>query len=522
MRAPPADNVGLRQNAWRTGAFLLIGELSNLEALETRERLKWAFRFRRRLIIGLLAVYALAVVGNLMPARLAVLAFFIVFLGINELREWLFRHDRIDERSSAPTVLLEVCAVAAIIYATGGHESPLLPLAALQVVGISTFVGYELAWITAYLSVAVFSLLNLLELWGVLPHSPLMPRSPEGSFRFFALASVAYGVMCSLAAYSSGYINSKMKVREDMLARANFIQTALAKLSGSLLGELSLTHAGEILTDWLVADLGYKRAVMELDPPGHPPLKHQSPACAVSDEELGRLLALRGAATQPACIEGWLHLPLSAGGQVMGWVLIECQQALAAEERAVLDTALNQFRTCLEKVTYHQDVLQLSILDGMTGIHNRRHFGEALKREVQRARRYAQPLALLLVDVDHFKRVNDQRGHLAGDAILKGLALRLKETVRTIDVVARYGGEEFVVIAPQTDMKSAITFGERLRKRIADEAFPYEDLSLIVTVSIGVAETLTDAVECEEELIRIADERLYQAKEGGRNRVVAA
>ena len=504
------------------GARMLIEELSNLEALEVRERLKWAFRFRRRLIIGLLAIYALAVIGSLMPARWAVLAFFVFFLGVNELREWMFWHERIDERSSAPTVFMEVFAVGAIIYFTGGHESPLLPLAALQVVGISTFVGYELAWIAAYTSVAVFSVINMLELAGALPHSPLMPRATEGTFRFLALASVAYGVMCSLAAYSSGYINSKMRVREELLARANRIQSALAKLSGALLGELALDRAGEILTDWLVSDLGYKRVVLELDPPGQPQIKRQSPACAVSEDELARLLTMRQDPAQDAYFAGWLYVPLLAGGQPAGWLLVECVRQPAPEERAVLDTALNQFRTCLEKVTYHQDILQLSILDGMTGIHNHRHFIEALKREVQRARRFAQPLSLLLVDVDHFKRVNDQRGHLAGDAILKGLALRLKETVRTIDLVARYGGEEFVVIAPQTDMKSAAVFGERLRRKIADEAFPYEDQPLIVTVSIGVAETLSDSIECEEQLIKLADERLYQAKENGRNRVVAA
>jgi diguanylate cyclase (GGDEF)-like protein len=274
--------------------------------------------------------------------------------------------------------------------------------------------------------------------------------------------------------------------------------------------------------DWLIADLGYKRCVLELEPPGQPPIKRQSPACAVPEEELARLLTMRPGLTDPAYFVGWLYQPLLAGGQPVGWLLVELGTQPAPEERAVLDTALNQFRTCLEKVTYHQDILQLSILDGMTGIHNHRHFVQALKVEVARARRYAQPLALLLVDVDHFKKVNDQRGHLAGDAILKGLAARLKDSIRNIDMVARYGGEEFVVIAPQTDMKAAETFGERLRRRIADETFMFEDQALPVTVSIGVAETLSDTAESEEDLIRIADTRLYRAKEGGRNRVVAA
>ena len=517
---------------------MVFGELANLEALEKRERLMWAFRFRRRLIIGLLAVYTLAVVTGLVTALWAVLAFFLFFLGVNEVREWLFWHERIDERSSPPTVLLETVAVGAIIYFSGGVESPLIALSVLQVVGISTFVGYDLAWVSAYFSTSIFTLVNLSELTGMIPHSPLFLRTAAGgfvtfrhtslgagttwnAFAYLAVACTAYGVMLSLAAYSSGYINSKMKVREELLARANRVQASLSKLSATLLGELSLDRAVEILTDWLHADLGYRRVMVELEPPGQPKLARQTPEGAVPEEELARLLTMRPDAEEPAYFVGWLHLPVAAGGKTVGWLMVEMTAEPPPEERAVLETALNQFRTCLEKVTYHQDVLALSITDGMTGIHNRRHFAGALKGEVLRARRFSTPLALLLVDVDHFKRVNDQRGHLAGDAILKGLAARLKDAVRTIDLVARYGGEEFVVVAPQTDLKSAATFGERLRKRIAEEVFTYAGEQLPVTVSIGVSELLGDTLETEEDLIRIADERLYKAKEGGRNRVVA-
>lgn len=171
---------------------------------------------------------------------------------------------------------------------------------------------------------------------------------------------------------------------------------------------------------------------------------------------------------------------------------------------------------------YHEEIYRLTITDGLTQVANKRHFRDFLERELARAARHDRPLSLVLFDLDHFKVINDQHGHLAGDAILKGLAQRLKQTVREVDIVARYGGEEFVVVAPQTDLKQAEFFAERLRRKICDDVFPSDGKDLKVSVSIGVAETLADAVECEDDLIRIADTRLYRAKEGGRNCVVAA
>lgn len=520
------------------GALVFLAEPSHLEALETRERLKWAFRFRRRLIIGLLVVYTLAVLGRLVQPLWSVLAFYLFFLGLNELREWLFWHDKIDEKSSRPTVILEVFAVAAIIYFSGGVESPLVPLAVLQVMGISSFVGYDLAWICAYVSTALFACMNLLELAGTLPHSPLLLTGPDGgfvtyqatpmgakgtgaAFIYLAVASVAYGVMLSLAAYSAGYINSKLKIRADMLARANRLLSSLNKLSGELLGELAIDKAIEILARWLVDVMRYSRCVIAVKP-GETEARTMMPDSAIPDGELAHLIAMRPPGEKPAYYAGWLVLPIALGESTIGWLLVETREEPTSADRDLIDTAVNQLRTCLDRATRHADVLAQSILDGMTGVHNHRHFVVALKGELSRARRYNQPLSLLLVDVDHFKRVNDQHGHLAGDAILKGLAQRLKQSVREVDLVARYGGEEFVVVAPQTDLKQAESFADRLRRRICEDVFPSDGKDLKVSVSIGVSETLADQVECEDDLIRIADTRLYRAKEGGRNRVVAA
>ncbi len=167
---------------------------------------------------------------------------------------------------------------------------------------------------------------------------------------------------------------------------------------------------------------------------------------------------------------------------------------------------------------------RLAIEDPLTGALNRRAFMAALEHEVQRATRSQQPVGLLLIDVDHFKRVNDQHGHLVGDAVLRHVVLVLRERLRAQDVLARYGGEEFVVLAPDTQADGVQHLANKLRLAIQDTAPALPQLAqpLQVTVSIGA---LTRQVQSEtrpDELLQAADQALYQAKAQGRNRVVMA
>ncbi len=155
--------------------------------------------------------------------------------------------------------------------------------------------------------------------------------------------------------------------------------------------------------------------------------------------------------------------------------------------------------------------------DGLTGIKNRRAFGTRLEEEVARATRYSLPLTLLLLDVDHFKSYNDTFGHPAGDEVLRTVAQVLGQSARETDMAARYGGEEFVVLLPQTDAAGALVIAERIRRAVADHAWP--DRS--VTVSVGTAHLLP-VVDTGSQLIARADQALYQSKAGGRNMVSAA
>ena len=166
-----------------------------------------------------------------------------------------------------------------------------------------------------------------------------------------------------------------------------------------------------------------------------------------------------------------------------------------------------------------------SITDPLTGIYNRRYLERRLADEIARASRYGMPFSVLLIDIDHFKRVNDIYGHQVGDLVLEGMAQLIVATLRTTDIVARYGGEEIMVIAPNTPQKTAAGLAERLRKVVEEATFeiPAElgrDISALgVTVSIGVA-CLDQRTAGMPELVQQADKALYRAKHEGRNRVV--
>jgi diguanylate cyclase (GGDEF)-like protein len=172
------------------------------------------------------------------------------------------------------------------------------------------------------------------------------------------------------------------------------------------------------------------------------------------------------------------------------------------------------------EAAYHEEIHRLSIVDAMTGVHNKRYFLEFLDRELASSARHGTPLSMIMVDIDHFKKINDTHGHLTGDAALKELCKRLKPRVRATDLLARYGGEEFAVVLPQTNLEGAMQLAETLRSIIADTPFRDGDITLTVTISLGVAEVDPANPGKGEDLIKRADANLYEAKRGGRNRAV--
>jgi diguanylate cyclase (GGDEF)-like protein len=166
---------------------------------------------------------------------------------------------------------------------------------------------------------------------------------------------------------------------------------------------------------------------------------------------------------------------------------------------------------------YHEEIYRLTIVDGLTGIHNRRFLLEFLERELARSLRHQRPLALVLLDIDRFKAINDNLGHLAGDWTLRGLANRIKASIRREELFARYGGEEFAVVLPETPREGAVKMAERVRRLVEMQPFDYEGRPYPVTISLGVATTKGEEALTPVELLRRADDKLYEAKRAGRN-----
>lgn len=174
-----------------------------------------------------------------------------------------------------------------------------------------------------------------------------------------------------------------------------------------------------------------------------------------------------------------------------------------------------------EQKRYEEELVALASFDGLTSLLNHREFQIRLQQEVERSIRYKRPLSLLLVDVDHFKRINDTYGHLAGDTVLKTIGQILGEVCRKCDVAARYGGEEFSLLLPEVEVAQAVRVAERLRQSVEGHRYFVNDEPFSVTVSIGVSD-LNKVINDGSALIESADKALYVAKGNGRNRVEVA
>ncbi len=218
---------------------------------------------------------------------------------------------------------------------------------------------------------------------------------------------------------------------------------------------------------------------------------------------------------------GWLCVPLIVRGGIIGCVALDSIEVGAYGEREaqLLQAFSNEAAIAIENARLFQQVRQMAITDPLTGMYNRRHFFEAARVEFERSRRYQHQLALIMMDVDYFKLVNDRHGHMVGDAVLLAVAQLFQEKLREVDLVARYGGEEFVILLPETDTAAAVQVAERLRQALLEPILRQNGLEVTVSISFGVADA-GDAVDLET-LIRHADEALYSTKATCRGMVTA-
>lgn len=217
----------------------------------------------------------------------------------------------------------------------------------------------------------------------------------------------------------------------------------------------------------------------------------------------------------------FLSIPIVAKQKTLGVINFSRHQVdgFTSQEVHMLKAIAGQLAIALENASLYAKTKELSLIDELTQVYNRRHFQVILDMEFKRAQRFHRSLSLLMIDVDHFKRFNDTFGHVEGDRLLIKMAGGLKENLREVDTVARYGGEEFAVILPNTNLEEASQVGEKLRSLIENlsiDWMPFRRRRL--TISVGVA-SFPEQMESVEALVDDADIALYQAKAGGRNRV---
>jgi diguanylate cyclase (GGDEF)-like protein len=217
-------------------------------------------------------------------------------------------------------------------------------------------------------------------------------------------------------------------------------------------------------------------------------------------------------------------VPLRSGNRILGVLALygrRTGELFGPDEVHLLQSLVRQAETAIENTFLYEEATRLSITDGLTGLWNRRLFDLRLSEELQRAIRFQEPFGLILIDLDHFKTVNDRFGHQAGDAVLVEVARRLTDATREVDVVTRFGGEEFALILPKTPVPGTMRLANKVREVVAEQPFRAGDVSIPLTVSVGAA-CYPEHGLSGPELVAAADAALYRAKAGGRDRVEEA
>lgn len=424
------------------------------------------------------------------------------------------------------TLLVDGIYLAWVTYGQTGLGTPLTYLLLLHVVSVTLLASFRTGLkIAVWHSLLVFAAYQL-QVAGYV----------EGAARP-ALAQLAMLVtaiwLVTIATASFGAVN------ERELRRRNYDLYALSRFGLRLESTSEPDVIAQALVDAVAEEFGVRRVVLVASPTGAPQLlaaRGTSPADAALMPAGDALVlraqtehdAVRVKAADPrhnawlaAALPGARNLVairLHAESRALGVLIFEHGGSSGRIERRVVEMVeqfVSQTALALQNAWLLAQIRSLAATDGLTGIANRRTFEIALARELGRAERSEEPLSVVLIDIDHFKRHNDKHGHQQGDRTLKLVATSLAEAGRAADLAARYGGEEFVVVLPNTDLAGATAIAERLRVRIAALGEPR------ITASLGVAAFPVHGLTAAE-VVRAADAALYQSKHAGRDRVTTA
>ncbi len=398
-------------------------------------------------------------------------------------------------------------------------------------------------------------------------NTPLIPRSVVDLFPVRSMLGVPLQVNGNkLGALLVGYVqlyhftSAEIAVIQQaggqialILARMNSLIEAqkraeqserLRRASAALTTTLDITEVGRLLVDHLATLVphdailvglsrpnGFKpiaqrnipigdrilEMLFPLDDPILAEISHNSTPMFLKDAQKDPRFANWGDTTD---VHSWLGMPMLAGNQIVGLVALSryAVRPFTNDELLLAQVLSNQAGVALQNALLHTHQQQLAMTDPLTGLYNRRGFFELARHELERSRRFNRPLSMMMIDVDHFKNVNDMYGHAVGDEVLRQLADRFRTVMRESDLLCRYGGEEFCFLLPESDCQGLCSAGERVLAGVGIEPYVCEDVQVHITVSIGVT-ILSDTSTDLEDLIRQADEALYRAKQAGRNRI---
>ncbi len=323
------------------------------------------------------------------------------------------------------------------------------------------------------------------------------------------LTPLLEAAMCLALGFASaeyGYIvlldGDDLEFRIGQDQNGNKLPQPNQQISRTLLNQVISTGKSTITAD----------AISSLDTPSVLALQIRSVMCAplISHGEILGALYVENRSQSDLFVEADLELleyfSAQAAVSIQNAILNEALEARVAARTAELARA---------NVRLHE----LAITDPLTGLYNRRHLFELAETELARTRRYRRNLAAIMLDIDHFKMVNDRFGHLAGDKVLEAVAGRVHAAIRDVDILGRYGGEEFAILMPDTTLAGGVQLAERLRLAIASEQFETGKEAVTVTVSLGVTGYAGLEAISIDTLLDRADQALYRAKDGGRNRV---
>ncbi|HEX9822868.1 MAG TPA: diguanylate cyclase [Actinomycetota bacterium] len=440
-----------------------------------------------------------------------------------------------------------------LVYVTGGPVSALLPLILLHLIAVTLLASHRTG-----LKLAMWHSLVLLAVYYgqevrlAIPLVDERPALPTGGFaRLVGFIAIFWLVALATTTFSA--------VNERELRRRRFDLEALARLAASLEGAESPPAVADTLLSSLIDTFNLSRGLVfgvvdvVSDPESSDGVVGEGilPVAALGGQGPGVATATGGIvgpadrAIRTACearrtglisdldpeanprvsnllpnARNILVVPLTAEGRSVGAVVLEhgLRSGSRIERRVVsmVERFCSHAALALRNTTLVDQLRDLATTDGLTKVANRRTFETSLELELERAARTGGAVSLLMLDLDHFKRLNDEHGHRRGDEVLQGVAEILRRESRSFDVPARYGGEEFAVILPGCEVDDAIRSAERLRRAIAamDDETP-------VTVSAGIATFPTHAADAES-LVKTADRALYQSKRAGRNQVSMA